>query len=345
MLVLDIVREGGWTTGITQGTVINPKVVADVMAIMQTFTNDLNKWLSEKGIQNIQMGRPLGSTAYYEKDQTENPDKVYGDIDLQMIAPAAQTEPNDQSHSRYTAYWNKVVAEFIKERRPKYVHPTETTLGHPIIKMGENNYVQIDFMWHTPDLAAWGTTRATPERGLKGAVLGNLYSSLGLIMGMSIQHAGVQIKLQKGQPVSFSKQKDVELVTISKNPKTFLYDIFQYLAESILGGKTANIDDRLRLNPGVDLADVKISKFIEGIKGLAQSFEKNQMYGKSNLANISSYGDFINKLLEAVTGKIQKDISSQKREKAATADAEARAEQDKKKLQDGLAMVIDLFRS
>ena len=71
MKMFDIV-EGGWDTTVTQGTVIKPAVVKHVLGIIQQFVQDFNKWLAQKGLGPVEMGRPTGSGAYHEKDQEED---------------------------------------------------------------------------------------------------------------------------------------------------------------------------------------------------------------------------------------------------------------------------------
>ena len=338
MRILDVVREGGWDTTVTQGTVIKPAIVKIVLSIIQQFVQDFNKWLEPKGVGPVQMGRPTGSGAYHEQDQRDDPDKVYGDIDLQMIGPPLEGATQGQ----FTNYWNGLAYQFVKETQPHYVHPIESKIGHPIVKINDNAYVQVDFMWHSPELSHWGATRVTPERGVKGLLTGNMYSVLGELLGMSIQHAGVQIKTQNGQQVPFSKQKDVEVQTLTIGPKTFIYDIFQFEAKRILG-KPAQIDALLRDNPGADINNMKIATLVNGVKGLANSFEQNGMFGQGNLESFSSAQDFLSKFLQRYEEKAMADINAAKRNKAETPEAIARAIADRSKVQQGLDMVKSLF--
>jgi hypothetical protein len=338
MRITDIVREGGWDTTVTQGTVIKPAVVKHVLGIIQQFVKDFNQWLEPKGVGPVQMGRPTGSGAYHEQDQINDPEKVYGDIDLQMIGPPVE----GATHGQFTNYWNKLADEFVKATNPSYVHPVESKIGHPIIKIGKDAYVQVDFMWHSPELSQWGATRVTPEHGVKGLLTGNMYSVLGELLGMSIQHAGVQLKTQNGQQVPFSKQKDVEVHTLTKSPKTFIYDIFQFEAKRILG-KEANIDPLLRDNPGADINDMKISTLVNGVKGLANSFEQNDMFGKGNLSGFTNAQNFMSRFAQRYEEKAMEDINAKKRDKAETPEAKARAAADRAKVQQGLNMVKGLF--
>jgi len=333
--------EGGWDTTVTQGTVIKPATVKITLSKVQQFVNDFNRWLSGTNQGPVELGRPTGSGTYHEIDSKEDPGKIYGDIDLQMIAP----DVPGASYYQYTMHWNRLADEFIKSQHPDYIHPGESKPGHPIFQIGPDQYVQVDFMWHPPHLRAWGAARATPERGIKGLLAGNLYSVLGELLDMSIQHAGVQLKTIDGEHVPFSKQKGTVIKTISTDPRNFIYDIFANEYEQITGrdASTAKLDPLLKSFRGNDPDDVKIAKMVNAIKGLARSFELNGMYGKKDLAGFVDANDFLDKFMQRYEGKAQGDVNSAKRAKAETPEAKARAEADRQKVLTGLEMVKGLF--
>ena len=134
--------EGGWDTTATQSTVVKPAVVKTALAQMKKFVAGFNQFLQTKGLPPVQMGHPTGSSAYYEVDPE---DKIYGDIDLQMIGP----ETEHKTHSQFQGYWNSLADEFVKTANPDYVlNEPDAKPGHPIIKIGPEQYVQVDFMWH-----------------------------------------------------------------------------------------------------------------------------------------------------------------------------------------------------
>jgi hypothetical protein len=255
-----------------------------------------------------------------------------------MIAPPLE----GKSHGQFSAFWNGLADEFVKTGAAPYVDNTESKPGHPIVKIGDSNYVQIDFMWHEPKMADWGATRVTPERGVKGLLSGNMYSVTGEIMDLSIQHAGVQLKVIDNQRVPFSKQKDTKIVTVSTNPKTWIYDIFKYQAEQ-MGIDNPKIDPLLKANAGTDISNVKIAVMANGIKGLANSFEANNMFGQGDLAKFSSADDFLAQWMSRYEEKAMLDVTAKKRDKAETPEAKARAESDRKKVLQGLEMVKGLF--
>lgn len=335
----EFLAEGGWDTTVTQGTVIKPAVVKTALDVIQQFVVDFNRFLSTRDLGPVEMGRPTGSSAYHERDQANDPDKVYGDIDLQMIAPPVE----NTTYGQFTTFWNKLADEFVKTQTPHYVHPGESKAGHPIIKIGENAFVQVDFMWHEERLRDWGATRVTPEHGVKGLLTGNMYSVLGELMDMSIQHAGVQLKTVDGQQVPFSKQKGTQVITISTSPQTFILDTFKYLA-SQLGIQDPQISPLLQKFPGNDINDVRIEKLVQGIKGFAASAEANGMFGKGALAKYNSSADFISAFWNRYKEKAMIDVEGKKRDKAATPDAIARADNDRKKILQGLKMVQGYFQ-
>lgn len=331
------IREGGWDTTVTQGTIVRPATVKAAMQIIGNFVVDFNKYLQQQGIGPVEMGHPTGSSAYHDVDPE---DKIYGDIDLQMIAP----ETEHKTHSAFQSYWNDLADKFVNATKPAYIHVDEDSKpGHPIVQIGPDQYVQVDFMWHQEKTREWGRFRATPERGVKGLLNGNMFSVLGSLLGMSIQHAGAQLKVIKGQPVSFSKKKDTEVITVSVNPKTFVYDILNYLFDKQYGQGSPKVDPLLKQYPGVTTDEVKISSLVNAVKGLATSFELNDMYGYGLLEKYSNANDFIDKFWELYSFKAVEETQKAKRDKAETPAAKERAENDKKQILQGLEMIRGLF--
>ena len=329
---------GGWDTSITQNTIIHPAMVKTVLFKMKKFTKDFNKWLDDKKLPSIKIGRPTGSSSYYEIDSIEFPNKVYGDIDLQMIAKNVE----NSKHSAFSSFWNKQSHEFIRETKPSYIDIDESKAGHPIFKIG-NQYAQIDFMWSEPKLQEWAAARMTPERNIKGSIVGNLHSVLGELLNMSIQHAGVQFKTIDNVIVPFSKQKNTHLKTISIDPRTFILDIFSYEFRQTKSDSIGFMDSKLLRHTGNNPENVTINNLVLGIKGLASSFEMNKMYGHGMLVNYTSANDFITKFITRYEEKALEDINGKKRNKAITPTAIARAEEDRQKILYGLEKVKQLF--
>ena len=83
-----ILSEGGWDSTVTQSTTITPSVVKAALDVVKQVVLGFNKWLSAKELTTVEIGHPLGSTAWHDNDPE---DKVYGDIDLQIVAQPLDT--------------------------------------------------------------------------------------------------------------------------------------------------------------------------------------------------------------------------------------------------------------
>jgi hypothetical protein len=338
MRINEIILEGGWDTKATQSTVINPSTVKSALSTMQTFIDKFNQFLNSKGVEPVKLGHPTGSSAYHDVDPE---DKIYGDIDLQIIVPETEETAN-MTTAQAQGYWYKLEDEFVKSSNLNFIHP-DSEPGHPIVSVGKDAWVQIDLMPHPERLATWGRFRTTPERGVKGLLNGNMFSVLGELLMMSIQHSGVQFKVRDNvkQPYTTTR-KNYDLVTVSTNIESFVMDVFKHLAE-LQGIESPKVDPLLQKHPGSDINNVKISNLVNAVKGLAKSFEINNMYNKGDLAKYANANDFINSFKELYTAKAEKDISAAKRDKAETPQAKARADDDRQKVAQGLEMVMGLF--
>lgn len=339
MRAWELFIEGGYDTTATQSTVVHPSTVKAALPVVSKLIAAFNKHLDSKNIPNIRMGHPTGSSAYHDVDPE---DKIYGDIDLQIVVPVVP-ETEGKTTSQIQGYWYKMIDEYIKSAGIDYVHP-DSSPGHPIVKTGKDQWVQVDLMPHPEPLEKWGRYRATPERGTKGMLMGNMFSVLGELLTMSIQHAGVQFKIRDKvkQPYTTTR-KNYELVTLSTDVENFIMDIFKHLAE-LQGVTDPKIDPQLAQNPGFDTANPNIQRMVNGVKGLAQSFALNNMYRQGDLANYADADDFIKRFQEVYRAKAEKDINSSKRDKVETPQAIARAEEDKRKIAQGLEKVMGMFK-
>ena len=333
---------GGWETKITQDTVITPAVVGSALNAVDAFIKGFNSWLGSNGYQNVGIGYPLGSTAYHAVDPE---DSSYGDIDLQMIAPdlGAAATP-----SQFSAHWNALLDSYIREVSPKGIYDQgKASNGHVVLDLGNGTYVQVDLLWTKPALSQWMRYRMTPARGIKGATYGNLFSTLGEIMHLSIQSAGVQMKIKDGIPVPFARsRKYSSLETLTADIENFGMDLLKALHVRMHpNGNVSNpiIDPLLRDNPGVDPNNITADRMVNLIKGLGKSFEANEMFGQFNLSGISGYDQFIAAFKSHYTDKIQDAVSATKFDKAESPEAVARAADTKNKLLSHSTAIIGLF--
>lgn len=339
MKISEIVLEGGWDTKATQSTVITPSTVKTALPKIDDLILGFNDWLKKRNIPSVRVGAPTGSSAYHDVDPE---DKIYGDIDLQIVVPETD-DTSGKTTSQLQGYWYKLLDEYIKQADLDFVHP-DSEPGHPIVSIGGDKWVQVDLMPHPEPLEKWGRYRVTPERGMKGLLMGNMFSVLGELLMMSIQHAGVQFKIRDKVKMPYARtRKDYELVTLSTDIETFVKDIFDHEAQ-LQGIKNPKIDPLLSANPGSDTKNPNIKRMVLGIKGLANSFEINNMYGQGDLDRYSNAEDFISAFKNLYIQKAEKDIMAAKRDKAETPEAKARAESDRQKVAQGLDTVLDMFK-
>ena len=333
--------EGGWESVATQSTKITPQVTRAALQQVTKFTADFNDYLKAQGVLPVEMGKPTGSSAYFDVDDE---DKVYGDIDLQMIAK----EQNDMTTNQLTAFYNKHMNDFIKSNNLPYVHDEGKEIrGHVIFIIGKDAYVQVDMIWAIEKEADWARYRTTPEQGVKGLVYGSLYSSFGEVINMSIQLAGAQMKIKDGSPVNFQKNRKVDSVeTLSLDIENFGVDILRELftrtyPDTSVG--SMQIDPELKANPGLVKDNIKMSSLVSVIRGLGKSFELNDMYGKYNLADIVSYDDLISKFMAHLKAKTEAAKVAKKFDKAKTPEAKAKVEHIRQQIDAGMATVEKLI--
>lgn len=340
--LLSVLQEGGWNSTATQGTVITPPVVKTSLEAVRKLINGFNAWLNKQGHQPVTVGHPLGSTSYHETDAE---DKVYGDIDLQMIASPV---PDARTPSQFSAHWNRLLDRYISEENPSMVYDQgKESGGHVVLKIGDSAYVQVDMLWTEPRLASWMRYRMTPARNLKGATYGNLFSTLGEIMHISIQSAGAQMKIKDGQPVPFAKSRKYDsLDTLTVNIENLGIDLLKQLYSHMHRNKDTSglkIDPLLSANPGVDPNDITAARLVNMIKGLGKSFTANNMFGHFNLKDISDYDDFISKFKAHYMSKIREAVAATKFDKAETPEARTRAQDAKDKLLSNGTAIMGLF--
>lgn len=316
------VSEGGWANPATQNTHITPALVEQVVKILHAFTAELNEFLTKKNIPTVELGRPCGSTTYYKRDLVQDPEREYGDIDINLFIP------------RIDGMTNNANADLIKKNILEFCESSsafQTSNGTNVIVKVGNDYVQVDFITAYFHNREW-TSALAPEYRVKGVLCNSLYSSLGEMLNLSIGGShGVQAKLQDGRLVPFRTVKDVDLKTVTNNPKTWALDIAKFF-----GSK--NISPRLKAYPGM-IGEVRVADIINSIRGIAETLELNDALP----------GDFVtaSDLLENIRGiylsKIQKAIDSSKYDKAASPEAIEKANHTKELLATKSAEFSRLF--
>lgn len=326
MRIYEIISEGGWASTKTQGTVLTPGLLKRVVEYLKnTIEPKINSWLSSNNIQPIEFGNPIGSGTYYQKHLQTQPDKQYGDIDIQFIIPRLSDKSTNENRQFYY--------DLIK----KYGDSSgvfETENGKNIIvNIDDDNYVQIDLVSLFTDLVDWSTV-LTPPEGVKGVLSASLYSALAEALNLSISDLGIQIKTSDGKVVPFSKQKDVQVTNITTDRKKWAIDTVRYFG-------CKNLDPLLKRYPGMG-DESTIEQLIGSIVGIAKTLESNGKLSVTGI-NYSSAQDLITKIKDIYLSKIDKVINSSKFNKASTPEAQALAEKTKKVLFTGSRNIANLF--
>jgi len=331
--------EGGWEDTLTQQTKLTPAVVKAVLQITEKFTADFNKYLKKNKVGQVKMGAALGSTAYHEVD---DPDTEYGDIDLQMIAP----EVEGMSGFQLQKYYNEHIDNFLNATKPAYYHDRgKPNQGHPIFKIGDDAYVQVDMLWTTEGLSQWDRYRKTPMRGIKGLITGNLYSTLGEVINMSIQ-TGVLMKIKDGEPVNYQRgRKPDKVVEITRNIEKFGLDILKYVYKAVNGSlKGLVVNDLLKQYPGVKTDDIQVADIAKTIKGLFQAFEDNNLYGQHVLKDYKNKTELQRTYLAHYLDKADKAGKGAKLDKAETPEELAKVDELRDKIAKGVKLVKQAFK-
>jgi len=336
---IDKLEEGGWEDTITQKTKLNPAIVKEALRTVEVFVTGLNKYLHSQGIDLVKMGHPLGSTAYVNVDTDET---EYGDIDMQMIAP----EIEGKSSFQITKFYNDMIDQFIAKVKPDYIYDKgKPTNGHPIFKLGEDVYVQVDMLWTTQRLSKWDRWRKTPMQGIKGLITGNLYSTLGEVINMSLQSA-VLMKIKDGEPINFQRgRKPDQVIEVTSDIEHFGTDILKFVYEAVNNGDSTGmqLDPELKAYPGLKTANVQITDLVHTVKGLAKSFELNNLYGKHVLKDYSNAQELVSKYLAHYLDKADKAGRGAKLDKAETPAELAKVQELRDKIAKGVAIVKQAF--
>ena len=338
---MDLLIEGGWASAKTQGTTITPKLVAKVMPVVEKFINDFNDIVKKDGKPPIKLVSPVGSTKYWKQDLKSDPDKHYGDIDLLISFPVwyNQGKHERENENKSISYYRDKIVQ-LAGKLPYLDSDTAKTKGKNLIfKLSDGDFVQVDFVVTTPKYEGWTKGRFTPEHGLKGFTVGYLFSAMGEILGMSTGDRGIITKLRGGEIVSFKMQKDVEVIQISSNYKTFFVDILNFLANYMgKDPKSIKLHSDLMNHKGLNPNDVKLANLAKGIAGLAKTLEMNGMLdGKKIKAKNAK--DLMNKIFNDYKGRMVGQLSGSKFKKADSPEAFQAIEKVKKNTNIGLNIV------
>jgi hypothetical protein len=316
--------EGGWATAKTQGTVIKPLIIQDCVNKLKIVSTQFAHHCKSLELPPLEFSKPVGSGTWYEDDIESQPDKVYGDVDFMVSYPVLElTEKGERadeiaSSKLYNAelftFLEKQSYTFIDvEESKKISSDTSVKLVMMVQTQSGDGWIQVDLIVTHPGYKDWAIFRMTPIRNVKGFVIGNLYSSFGEVLELSIQPRGVRAKFSGSEMVSYGKRAGVEDRLLSANIETFMIDIAEFFWKESGTEKP--------FNPGslkswkMDPNNPTFENLVDGIKGVAEVLSELGEFG-----TVIKYGSS-KSLLDAV-----KDRYIEKMEAAANADKLNKAE-------------------
>lgn len=333
--------EGGWSVTATQSTKLTPHNVRRALALLPEFEKALNVYLEVHGLPAVSITHPVGSTAYVDRDAAENPDKEYGDVDVmvEMQPIVGMTE------SKASAAYQNAFAHFIQHESPEFVLRHETSGKNVIFRIGDDEYVQVDLIKSFVDSAEWARYRTTPEYGVKGALIGFLYSALAEVLHLSIGQLGVQYKKKADELVKFRTLKADQVGTISRDFEQFGVHIADWMVKHLSKSDHAVIHPALKRRPGMRYEAVSIADLAQVVKGIALTLELNQVLGKGHLAEFATAEELVREVQHVYLEKCIEAAASTKFDKAETDAAKAKAEATKNTLinkSKELALLLDM---
>ena len=318
-------REGGWSKTITQGVKLTPAVAKKAVALLPKFEKDFNQFLDSRGHPRVKIGKPVGSSAYIDRDLKADPDKEYGDIDVILHIPRLP----DMSDAQINGLYSKELIDFVAHSDHPYLYKDADNGGQNIIVKVGDDWVQVDMVKAIGELGDWVQHRMTPEHGLKGALIGTLYSALADVLHLSIGSSGVQAKEKGGAFVPFRTVKVDKTHTITIHIDTFALDILKVFFQRAKRDTKMVVSQTTQKHPGINKSEIKASDVAMAIKGLGRSLAQNGLFGEGDLKNIPDYNSFIDKIKKVYLEKLEAASKSSKFDKAETPAAIKKAAETK----------------
>ncbi len=276
-----MLSEGGRKVPREQKSLLTPTVVTQAVEKYKELLDEFNQYLRSKSMPPVRRIRPTGSSTYYQQDLSEEGEDgpvVYGDIDYLVALPTGIPSENlgDRRASQRTIerdYTREFLSFLQSSHHIDYVDRVltgETSPTMVVLILPDGKRVQVDTVMTTDEYTPWMETRYTPERGIKGYIMGNLYKALGDTLTLTIGTEGVLARVKDGKLVRSSVRKDVNFEQVSKDPSMFFQDIVRYIA-----GDDATISQSSVENPGMDKDNITIRGIAKGIVGVIESLEAN----------------------------------------------------------------------
>ena len=322
------ISEGGWRSTETQSTVITPRLVEKTISVFEKFLEEFNSY---SGFPPLKFNGPVGSAVYY-KDDLDNPDVTYGDVDFQVVYPL---DANDRARQLETLkIYSDKIRQFITDKHPSYIVPNleDKDYGSAYLIFDvDGKKIQIDLVKSYTVTADWVKTRTTPEKGLKGFVTGMLLSALSETLNVSVgSNANPHFNVLDGEIVSGPLKKGTSQHYL--NPKEVYLDIVKYYAKK---AGIENVDvSKLEGHYGLSDSDPRFKRKCEDVVALANTLDVNGIFDSGVIktkigTKITSRQQFISTVKEIFIGMMNQAKTAKKFEKASTPQAYATIEKVK----------------
>jgi hypothetical protein len=313
------VMEGGWASTETQNTVITPRIVAEIVHILDGFEASYNAWQAANELDTeIKIGNPKGSGTYYRRDLEQDPNREYGDVDVECFIHSRE---GVKSAQRITEYRDAIKS--YCDQSPDF----STDNGTNVIMRTTAGPVQVDLIYTYHEHADWSRV-LSPEYRVKGVISTSLTSSIAEALNLSFSSQGIQVKIRNNQPVSFRQSRDTELRTVSINPDNWAQDIYSLYYYLSHGEKPETMPRDLRAHGGLK-DEQRLSDIVLSIKALATGLEQANLLGHGALIDIADKKDLIRRVAQIYSAKLESAETSSKFDKASTPAAVEKAKKTK----------------
>ena len=347
-----LISEGGWASTKTQNTVIKPKLIADAVKKLAIIGKDFAIHAKSSELPPLEFLKPIGSGTWYEDDIQSQPDKVYGDVDFMVSYPTldlgGKTERENEIAS--AKLYNAEMMVLLKSKKYSFIDIGESESSSSATDMklimeveadGETGWIQIDMIVTYSGYKEWAIFRMTPIRNVKGFVLGNLYSSFGEVLEISIQPRGIRAKFAGTEMVAYSKRAGVEDKILSANVGSFMHDIAKFFWEQSGTDKPYNESASLKNWQGIDPNNPTFEDLVDGIKAVADTLEQLGEFG--TVLKYKNAKELIAAVKARYIQKMERDAASSKFDKASTPSAIAAADKVKKLITEYIAKINSLM--
>lgn len=313
----EMLNEGGWRNPETQEWEVTPKIVSSIVEDMNKFLGEFNAW---SGLPELKTKGPTGSGKYY-KDDINDPEIVYGDVDMQMILPVESNERKDQLEAN--KIFGEKIREFVNTKKPSYIHDGTSDpdfgLGYLIFNI-DGRKIQVDLVLSYTVSADWTSTRTTPQKGLKGFVTGMVLSALSdtlnVVLGSS---TNPYVNTVDGKVVPAMTKKNA--VQKFFKPNEVFADIVRFYAKN----QNANVS-ALTGHMSLDPNDPSLKKKLETVVALSNALEQNKVFDSGAIVSkdgtvITSRKQFIDRVKNTYIDMMERAKTAKKLEKAQTPSA------------------------